>query len=146
LAYTIPAVSDFKAMFFRDFPYGGTNGDLTTVQDQDIVQGINDAGINFNPNLFADQSSFNTGYLLLSAHFMVLNLRNSSQGINGQYPWMQSSKSVGSVSESFQIPQRILDNPEYAMLSKTTYGSKFLFLVLPQLTGQMFSVCGRTNA
>lgn len=143
--FTIPMVSDFKAMFFRDFPYGGTNGDLTTVQDQDITQAINDAGINFNQCLFGDQGSFNTGYLLLTAHFMVLNLRNSSQGINGQYPWLQASKSVGSVSESFSIPERLMENPELAMLSKTTYGAKFLFLVLPQLTGQIFTVFGRTN-
>lgn len=144
--FTIPTIADFKNMFFRDFPYGGNDVDLSTVQDQDIAQAINDAGINFNEALFSDQSSFNTGYLLLTAHFMVMNLRASSQGISGQYSWLQSSKGVGSVSEAFAIPDRILENPELAMLSKTQYGAKFLFLILPQLTGQIFTVFGRTNA
>lgn len=143
--FNTPTVQDFKNQFFRDFPYGGTNGDLTTVQDQDITRAIENAGINFSEALFANQSTFSNGYLLLTAHFLVLNLRASSQGMNGKFPWLQSGKGVGSVNESFAIPQRILDNPEYAMLASTNYGAQFLFLVLPQLTGQIFATYGRTN-
>lgn len=143
--FNIPTVQDFKNQFFRDFPYGGVNGDLTTVQDQDITRAIEDASVNFSQDLFANQTTFNNGYLLLTAHFLTMNLRASSQGMNGKLPWLQSGKGVGSVSESFAIPQRILDNPEYAMLAQTNYGAQFLFLVLPQLTGQVFAVYGRTN-
>lgn len=143
--FNVPTIQDFKTLFFRDFPYGGTSGDLSTVQDQDILIAINDAAINFNQCFFSNQNDFNTGYLLLTAHFLVTNLRNSSQGINGQYPWLQSSKGAGSVSESFSIPQRILDNPEFSMLTKTNYGAKFLFLILPQLSGQIMTVAARTN-
>lgn len=142
--FTIPAVSDFKIQFYRDFPYGGTNGDLTTVQDQDITRAIENASINFNQDLFSDQVSFNNGFLLLTAHFLVMNLRASSQGMNGKFPWLQQSKGVGSVSESFAIPQRILDNPEFAMLAETNYGAQFLMLTIAQLSGQVFVVRGAT--
>lgn len=140
--YIVPGVTDFKGYFVRDFPYGS---DPTTVMDIDITNALQLAGVNFNPCLWSDQQSYTIGYLLLSAHFLVLNLRSSSQGISGQYSWTESSKGVGSVSEGFSIPDRILENPEFAMLSKTNYGAQYLFLVLPQLTGQIFSSYGGTN-
>lgn len=141
MAYTNPTVADFKAYFVRDFVYGVTT---STVQDADITSGLNDAAINFNPALWADQASYNIGFLLLSAHFLCMNLRASSQGIAGQFEWDVQSKSVGNVSESFAIPQRILDNPEFSYLSKTSYGVKYLMFVLPQLSGQILIACGRT--
>lgn len=82
----------------------------------------------------------------LTAHYLCLDLRAASQGIQGQYSWVQTSRSVGSVSEGLQVPQRIMDNPELAMLTKTTYGGKYLQLILPQLSGQIFSVFGGTRA
>lgn len=95
--------------------------------------------MNINPALFPDQTSYTMGYNLLAAHYLVLNLRASSQGINGQYNFLQQSKSVGSIAESFGIPPRILDNPTFAMLCKTNYGAQYLQLLLPQLSGQMFT-------
>lgn len=143
LSYAIPSVSDFKAYFVRDFPYGSTP---STVTDADITSAMQDAAVNFNNNLWASQQSFNVGFLNLSAHFLVLNLRASSQGISGQSEWLHGSKAVGSVSESFVVPQRILDNPEFAWLTSTYYGKKYLMLVLPSLTGQMFGSYNRPHA
>lgn len=100
--------------------------------------------VNFNPGFFADQGSYTLGYLLLSAHYLVLNVRQSSQGLSGQFNFTQSGKGAGSVNEAFAIPQRILDNPEFAMLAKTNYGAQYLMLLLPQLSGQMFNVYGTT--
>lgn len=140
--YVNPTVTDFQDYFVRDFTYGSTP---ETVMDQDIINAESDASEFINYCLFTNQSNYSAGFLQLSAHFLVLNLRAGSQGLQGQWPWMQTSKSVGNVSEGFTIPQRILDNPEYAMLTKTYYGSKFLFMILPQLSGQIFTVYGRTN-
>lgn len=142
-SYVNPSVADFKAYFTRDFPYG--TDPATSVLDSDIAKGQQLANINFNPCFFADQGSYSVGYNLLSAHYMVLDLRASSQGINGQGNWLESSKSVGSVSQAFSIPQRILDNPEFAMLTKTNYGMLFLQLILPQLCGQVFIAYGSTR-
>ena len=142
MAYTNPSVGDFKIYFTRDFPYGPDP--TTSVTNDDITSAMQDCAAMINVDLFSSQENYNVGFLNLSAHFMVMSLRASSQGISGQYSWLQNSRGVGSVSESVAIPQRILDNPEYAMLTKTNYGAKFLFMVLPALSGQVFVVCGRT--
>lgn len=144
MAFNNPAVSDFKAQFFRDFPYGTDMN--VSVLDQDIANAFQQTNVSINPNLWSDQGSYTLGYLLLSAHFMVLSLRASSQGLNGQYNWMQNNKSVAGVSEGFEIPQRIKDNPDFMAYYKTNYGAQYMNLVLPQLAAQIFSVRGTTRA
>lgn len=141
--FTNPTIADFKAYFNRDFPYGST---IDTVMDDDITKALSEVLFNFNTSLFSTQSNYTLAYLLLAAHYLVTNLRNSSQGVAGQYSFLQSSRGVGSVSEGLSIPQRILDSPELAMLCKTNYGAKYVMLLLPQLSGQIFTVCGRTHA
>ena len=143
MAFTNPAVADFKNQFIRDFPYG-TDPNVS-VLDQDITSAFVFVNIAINPNLWGDQASYNLGYLLLSAHYLVLNLRASSQGLNGQYNWAQNSKAVQGVNEAFTIPERIVNNPDLMMLTKTNYGAQFLQLVLPLLCGQTFTVCGRSK-
>jgi len=143
MAFNNPSVADFKTKFFRDFPYG--TDPATSILDQDITSAFQQVNINFNSDLFGDQASYSLGYLLLAAHFMVMSIRASSQGISGQFNFLQQSKNVGSVAEAFGIPQRILDNPEWAILCKTNYGAMFLQLVLPQMAGNIFSVAGSTR-
>lgn len=143
MAFSNPTVPDFKAYFNRDFPYG-TDINLSVV-DFDILKAFQMTNVNINQDLFADQGSYNVGYLLCSAHYLVMNLRASSQGINGQFAFLEQSKSVGSVSQSFAIPQRVLDNPDWAMFTKTNYGAAFLQLIIPQLAGQIYLVCGSTR-
>lgn len=141
--FTAPTIAEFKAQFFRDFPYGTTT---SQVMDQDITNAINTAGLNINPCLFGTQANYVLAYCLLAAHYLVLSLRASSQGIAGQYSWLQASKGVGGVNEAFTIPQRILDNPYWAALSKTTYGAQYLELVIPLTVAPMFTVRGHTKA
>jgi hypothetical protein len=143
MAFNPPSTVAFQQTFARDFPYGTDVN--TSVVDSDITSAFQLANMTFNPGLFGDQGTQTTAYLYLSAHFLVLNLRASSQGINGQYPWLQTAKAAGSVSEGFQIPQRILDNPVFAMLAKTNYGARYLEMVLPKLAGQVLIVCGGTQ-
>lgn len=143
MAYTVPTAADFKSWFVRDFPYGTTD---TTVMDADITKSISEAAVNFNESLWESQAVFTMAYLYLAAHYLVMDLRASSQGIAGGYSWLTSSKSVGSVSEGFSIPQKILDNPHLAMLSKTNYGAKFISLALPRLVGNVVHVAGCTQA
>lgn len=143
MAFTNPQVTDFKARFIRDFPY--STDPAIGVMDQDILNAFADTNVSINPDLFPDQATWNLGYLLYSAHCLVQNIRASSQGLNGQYSWAQTQKAVAGVSESFQIPERVQNNPALMMLTKTNYGARYLELVLPFLVGQMFTVCGRTK-
>ncbi len=141
--FTAPTIANFIAQFFRDFPFG--TDPATCVLDLDILNAFNLTDMAINPGLWPNQTGYQIAYGYLAAHFLVLNLRASSQGLNGQYNFAQNTKAVGAVSEGFQIPQRIIDNPELMMLTKTQYGARYLELVLPQLCGQVFSVCGRTK-
>lgn len=129
--------------FTRDFPYG-TDPNVA-VLDTDITSAFNEVDITINPGMWCSQQAYSIGYLYLAAHLMVLNLRNSSQGLNGQYNWLQASKGVSSVSEGFDIPQRIKDNPDFAQYFKTNYGAKYLNMLWPQLGGVFFTVAGRTK-
>lgn len=138
----IPSVSDFKAFFSRDFPYLSTS---ETVMDADITRALTEASAYVNESLFSTQALFTTAFLYMTAHCLVTNLRASSQGLSGSYSWLESSKSVGSVSQSFAIPESITTNPVYAMYCKTTYGAKYLSLVLPLLHGNMGIAEGTTQ-
>ena len=143
MAFSNPSVQDFKDFFNRDFPYGDDPNNF--VLDSDIAKAFQFTNVNMNQSLFGDQGSYTVGYMLLSAHYLVTNLRASSQGMNGQYNFLQNSKSVSAISEAFSIPQRILDNPDWAMLCKTNYGAQFIQLVLPQMGGQMWIAYGSTR-
>lgn len=142
MAYLHPTIPDFKAYFARDFPY--TDNPTTGVTDADINKAYGQTNFNINPNLFISQANFQIAYLLLAAHYLVTDLRMSSQGLNGQYNWIETSKSVGSVSQSFAVPQKIQDNPYFAQLARTNYGAKYLELIMPLLAGQVGFVAGRT--
>lgn len=142
--FSNPSVADFQVYFSRDFPFGGSDPN-TSVLDSDIAKAFMSTNVNINTALFADQGSYTLCYLLLAAHYLVTNLRSSSQGINGQYSWLEQSKGVGGVNQSFSIPQRVLDNPYWSMLSKTNYGAEYLQLLLPQLMGQMYIAVGSTR-
>lgn len=137
MAFTNPSVQDFKNQLNRDFPYG-TDPDVS-VLDSDIAYSFQMANMNMSQAWAPDQGTYTVLYVLLSAHYLVLNIRASSQGINGQYNWLQASKGVGSVNEAFAIPEWIQKNAFMSQLSKTNYGAQFLQLVLPQLIGAMFS-------
>lgn len=144
MAYTYPTVVDFKNYFVRDFPYGTYPN--TSILDSDIAKAQDEARFNFNSAFFSSQANFTIGFNYLTAHYLVTDIRASSQGITGQFSWTESSKSVGSVSQSFSIPQRIMDDPNFAWLTKTNYGAKYLMLILPQMAGNVMTVCGRTHA
>lgn len=144
MAFDNPTLVDFKIYFVRDFNFG-TDPNLS-VLDADISKAMLQCRAAMNQALFSNQENYSVGYNLLSAHFLVLNLRASSQGLNGQFNWLQNSKAVGSVNEAFTIPQMVLDNPYWSIFSKTNYGLGFLNLVLPQLCGQMFTGFGPARA
>lgn len=140
--YQNPSVADFKAYFYRDFPYG--TDPTIAVLDQDITSAFISASVNIDQTNYDNQGAYSLGFNLLSAHYLVMNLRQSSQGINGQFNFLQASKGAGSINEAFSIPQRILDDPYWSMLSKTNYGAMYLQILLPQLAGNVFTVFGTT--
>ena len=138
-----PSVQQFQAQFFRDFNFGTDPNNCVVAQD--IANAFVQTNLMINPCMWPDQGSYNLGYCLLAAHFMVIALRSSSQGLNGQWGWAQNNKSVGQVSEGIEIPERIKNNPDFMQYYKTNYGAMYMNLLWPQLSGQVFTVMGHTK-
>lgn len=143
MAFNNPAVSDFQAQFFRDFNFGTDMNNCVVTQD--ITNAFVKTNAAINQAMWPDQATYTMGYCLLAAHFMVISLRASSQGINGQWNWAQNNKAAGPISEGFEIPDRIKGNPDFMQYYKTNYGAQYMNLLWPQLSGQVFTVQGHTK-
>lgn len=186
-------VADFKAYFFRDFPYlpvwdssklynagkrvyytptelfydclinGTTSADtpadpgdpphwaivaddiMNYIQDLDIEKAFAEAQVNLNQSLFSSDANIRMGYLYLTAHYLVNDIRAGLAGISAVGMFPLTSRSAGSVSESYSIPQAYLDNPVYTFYTTSSYGLKYLSLVLPQIVGNVGAVAGWTQ-
>ena len=119
--------------------YVGAGGDDTNsekVTDADIALAYSKAlAYNSTQTLFGSQIAFTIAYNLLAAHYLCETLIAGGLGLNGKSEWLTNSKTVGNVTESFSIPDRILKSPILAKFSKTTYGAQFLEMVSPRLIG-----------
>lgn len=113
----------------------GDNTDLTRVTDDDLAGAIADANLNVNQGLFGTQADYARAFLFLSAHNLVQNLLSAGEGMRSRGKWLVSTSSVGDVSESFEIPERIKEDPYLASISKTRYGMRYLEAVTPLITG-----------
>jgi hypothetical protein len=140
-------VADFKAQFVREFDYGARKDQ---VLDADITRALNDTGIVFNPNLWADDTEQNIAYLYASAHFLVLNvqnagglsLENNSAGINSKGTAAIIAKSVGQVSLNFQFPEWVMNSPILSGFLTTGFGQRYLQLLTPRCVGAGYTVFG----
>ena len=119
---------------------------LNYVLDKDIEHAFNEAQVNFNQSLFGTDDEITLVYLYLSAHFLVIDLRRSSQGVNSKGDFVAQSQSVGNVSESLKVPDVFANNPVFQLYTTTGYGLKYLNLAAPRLVGNIKTVEDRTNA
>jgi len=146
-------VDDFKQYFFRDFEYSQPLGaeyptpgcGKNFVTDFDIQKAFQEARINFNPGLFSDDEQLKVTYLYLAAHYLVNDLQTSSQGTNSASYAPVTSRTVGSVSESYQLPDWMIKDPYLSNFSTTRYGQKYLSLIKPLLIGNVQVYCGWTT-
>lgn len=115
------------------------------IQDQDITNAFAEATALLNPDLFPDDATTLLGYLYLTAHFLCNDIKAALAGVSASAQFLLSSRTVGSVSESYQIPEAYLKNPNYAFYTTSSYGMKYLQMILPSLVGNMAGVYGGTN-
>lgn len=113
------------------------------VYDQDIENAFAEACMKFNPNLFKGTEQITLGYLYLTAHFLVKDLQNN--GLNSAYFGNVTQRSVGNVSESYQIPDWLVKSPTWSFLGSTWYGLKYANMVWNRTRGTMKSVWTGTN-
>lgn len=136
-------VAEFKTWFSRDFPY--SDDPNVGITDNDITKAFSEASLIFNPTFWDTEDNKKLGFLYLTAHYLVIDLQNSSQGINGRYEGIMSNKSVGSVSVGYQLPSWVTDNPVYSLLAQTRYGMKYLSMIIALMVGSVVSVKGATH-
>lgn len=136
-------VAEFKAWFVRDFPFSSSDSDLSGIVTQDIEKAFAEASFVFNPGLFEEDEK-KVAFLYLAAHYLVIDLKNSSTGLRGAFSGLMTNKSVGSVSVGYSLPNWVMNDPLYSLLAQTPYGAKYLSLTIGRCIGNMVVVKGAT--
>lgn len=108
------------------------------LSDEDIERAINEAKLGI-AGVFGDDE-IDTAMLYLTAYYLVIDIKNSSAGLSSNgYASFVSSKSVGSVSESYGIPTWVNNDPMMALYLDNGYGKKYLTYLLPR--ARLGSIC-----
>lgn len=115
------------------------------ILDSDIQKAFVEAKMNFNPKLFASCEEIKTAFCYLAAHYLVIDLNNANNPFSLGGMGIVTSKSVGSVSESYGIPQWMLNDKNLGLYAQTGYGLKYLSLILPRLHGNIIFTKGYIN-
>lgn len=124
-----------------------TAGDINNyVQDNDITNAFAEAQVIFNQSFFPTDAVIKLAYLYLTAHYLVNDLKAALAGIGASAAFPVNSKTVGSVSESYSIPEAYLEDPRLAFYTSSAYGLKYLSMVLPNIVGNMQAIAGWTQA
>lgn len=113
------------------------------ISDNDIERAFAEAKINFNPSLFNDNATAEMIFYYLTAHYLVIDLNNAQNPLALGVMGYTQSKSVGSVSESYGIPQWIMNNRILGSYAMTGYGRKYLSIIQPFLVGNIILSKGR---
>lgn len=146
-------VDDFKTWFYRDFNYYLPLGKTEPVSDcykgyvtdQDINKAFIEAKMNFNAGLFDTDDNLKAVFLYLAAHYLCNDLQASDEGITSTGYFTVSSRSVGSVSESYDIPAWMKADSNLSFFTTTRYGQKYLSLIKPLLIGNVGVYEGATT-
>jgi len=144
---------DFKGYFYRDFEYAKPFGSEYPIPgcpeeyitDQDIEKAFTEAKSNFNPGLFSYDDQLKVCYLYLAAHYLVNDMQTAAQGINSVGYAPVNSRSVGSVSESYTVPEWAVNDPYWSNFVTTRYGMKYISLVKPLTIGNVKVYMGWTT-
>lgn len=115
------------------------------IQDTDILRAFAEAKINFNTSFWKDDETAEMVFYYLAAHYLVIDLTNRMNPLSMGYKGLTQSKSVGSVSESYAIPQWMLNNKVLGTYAQTGYGRKYLSLIQPYLICNIILSPGRTT-
>ena len=115
------------------------------IQDSDIMRAFKEAKVNFNAGIFGDDDTIKMVFLYLAAHYLVIDLNNAMNPLAMGFMGFTQSKSVGSVSESYAVPQWMLNNQMLSAYVQTGFGRKYLSLIQPYLVGNIIFVPGRTT-
>lgn len=114
---------------------------LNYTQDSDILNAMAEAKVNFNEQLF-NSDDVKLIFLYLTAYYLTVDFQNALGQANAG---IVTSKSVGSVSESYGIPQWMLQERILGAYARNGYGLKYLSLIKPYLVGNLLFFSGATT-
>lgn len=114
------------------------------VLDADISKAFTQALSWINPEIFEGESVMTDAYYYCAAHYLVMDIRMAERGLDDQGSNIVTSRSVGGVSESYGVPQKFLDNPQFGYFAKTNYGLKYLAYIYPRIIGRTVIASGAT--
>jgi hypothetical protein len=144
MPYTdVPAL---KNITYLDFQNYFDDFDYKQITSQKINRGFSEAYLHFNPSLFSSNDMIVNAFLYLTAHYIVIALRNKNINVMSVGREKVSSTETDNVKEDYVIPERFRRSPLINFLSKTDYGQMYLSYALPALVGTVFSTYGRTHA
>ena len=106
---------------------------LNYTRDEDIENAMAEASVNFNESLFDDEQA-KLIFLYLTAYYLTYDLQNATGAVQ---TGVITSKSVGSVSQSYGTPQWILQDKVLGAYATNGYGLKYLSLLRPYLIGNL---------
>lgn len=142
-------VEEFKKYYRRDFPFlpsniaEDTDEALDYVLDSDIEKAISEMQAMLPVCMFED-NVLDIAQMYLTAHCLVHNMRTGNSGLASAFPFPMQSRSVGSVSESYGIPQTFLQKACYSFYITSGYGLKYLALFYPRSRGNVAVAQGWT--
>ena len=141
-------IADFKAHFSRDFKYAtdypnGCPNDYVT--DSDLQKSFDEAQANFNDGLFDDSTSLKISFLLLAAHYLSWDMQAAGQGTSSTGVFPVVSRTVGSVSETYNVPLWLQHDPVLSAYATTRYGLKYIAIIKPLLIGGVTVYQGATT-
>lgn len=115
---------------------------LNYTQDSDIENAFLEASVNFNEKLFPDEKFIKMVFLYLTAHYLTIDFNNA---IGKNNIGILTSKSVGSVSEGYTIPNWLANSSALSVYASTGYGIKYASLIRPYLIGNVMLFKGATT-
>jgi hypothetical protein len=153
MSTTPPASNaEFRARFARHFVFADPDvtDDQTKVMDSDIANAMNVALTVHNDELWDGTDEEKPAFLLLSAHFLALDLQAAGglqaaglgMGQASAGRGIVASRSVGNVSVNYQLPESLAGNPIFSQFMETNYGKMFLQMAVPRAIARVEVVGG----
>lgn len=112
------------------------------VTDKDIEKAWQEATVSFNLDLCGCDENAKIIFFYLVAFYLAYDLQLAAGGAYGQVVFPATSVSVGSVAESYYVPQAYLENPILSFYARNGFGLKYLNMVYPKLLGNVRAVGG----
>jgi len=141
---TTLTIDDFKAYFPANFPYLNSSGgeQLDSYVSQAFTIAINE----INNRLFANNDILKVGYFYLTAHYLVLSMRDADIGVQSIGQQVVNMRKVKDVLEQYAIPKYLLEDALLNSYSMTNYGIRYLSMIASKLRGNVIHIPGTTRA